>query len=218
MSNYGILPINDDSIQRAISLIRAGEVVVIPTDTVYGVVADPCNEAAVRKIFEVKHRPRSKTVQILLSDLSQASHFGIEFPQEFSTLERAFMPGPVSLIGEVKAAAQTAAQLQLATVRTETDGRFTQAVRLPDNPVSMHILEATGPLAASSANRSGLEAASTAQQAYEKLGDSVSLYLDGGATPGPVASTVVAWNTQTKSPVIVREGVISEAEICSVLA
>ncbi|MFD0704159.1 L-threonylcarbamoyladenylate synthase [Alloscardovia venturai] len=209
--SYGIMPMNDKTIALAQQLIADGETVVIPTDTVYGVVANPLSAEAVHGIFAVKHRPPQKTIQILCAVMNDARVLGVHIPHALEPLEVAFMPGALSLIGEVND------DSILATVREENDGRHTQAVRLPAHDGALKILKVTGPLAASSANLSGREAAHTAQEAYDQLGDTVSLYLDDGATPGPVASTVVAWNQHDKVAVYLREGVIPRARVEAVL-
>ncbi|WP_257639522.1 L-threonylcarbamoyladenylate synthase [Alloscardovia macacae] len=214
---YGIQPVTDETLRIAEELIRAGEVVVIPTDTVYGVVADPAKEQAVEKIFQVKHRPHEKTVQILAASMEDTEKFGVRVPDALVPVEKAFMPGAVSVIARVNDQQEQQTE-RLATVRTEADGSLTQAVRLPDNEVSLRILSALGPLAASSANLSGQEAAANAQDAYAQLGDTVALYLDGGPTPGPVASTVVAWDEDSQQPVFLREGVVPSAKIRAALA
>ncbi|WP_018143189.1 L-threonylcarbamoyladenylate synthase [Alloscardovia criceti] len=212
---YGIQPVNDESLELAVELIQAGQVVVIPTDTVYGIVADPTHAQAVKEIFAVKHRPQEKTVQILASHMADTQEFGVRIPEPLKPVEKAFMPGALSIIAHVDA---QVAQRPLQTVRHEVDGSLTQAVRLPDNDVSLRILARTGALAASSANLSGHSSVSTAQDAYAQLGDSVALYLDGGPTPGPVASTVVAWDFAKGVPAILREGVIPAEQIFAVLA
>ncbi|TCD54035.1 threonylcarbamoyl-AMP synthase [Alloscardovia theropitheci] len=226
---YGIQPVNDETIALAVSLIQAGEVVVIPTDTVYGVVADPTNAQAVEKIFSVKHRPHEKTMQILAARMEDTKKFGVQVPAKLVPVEKEFMPGAVSIIVDIKTApaesfqdAQqeygTSRSPVLATVRQEKDGRVTQGIRLPSSDIALKILEQTGPLAASSANLSGMDSPATVQDAYKQLGDSVSLYLDGGSTPGPVASTVVAWDNETEQLLILREGVVSSDRIRAVLA
>ena len=136
-------------------------------------------------------------------------------PQALNPVVSTFMPGAVSIIATVN---RPESLETLATVREEADGSYTQAVRLPNNPVSLSILRATGPLAASSANLSGNPSPSTAQEACAQLGDTVSLYLDGGSTPGPVASTVVAWDELNRQPIFLREGAITAQQIRAVLA
>ncbi|WP_418968953.1 L-threonylcarbamoyladenylate synthase [Alloscardovia omnicolens] len=212
---YGIQPVNEETLDLAVSLIRSGEIVVIPTDTVYGVVADPTQADAVEKIFQAKHRPHEKSVQILAARLDDTEKFGVVIPPALTPVAQKFMPGAISIIATIDENMRTS---KLCTVREEADGFLTQAVRLPDNPASLKILSTTGPLAASSANLSGHISPTTAQESYDQLGDSVSLYIDGGATPGPVASTVVAWDAQTSQPVFLREGAIHSDAIRSVLA
>ena len=232
--HYGIMPVNEESIALAVSLIREGNVVVIPTDTVYGVVADPTNAQAVEKIFAVKHRPHEKTMQVLAAHMDDLARFGVYLPEELKPVEREFMPGAVSVIARVHAQDKHESHdrageenesvrksrvhhTELATARHEEDGSLTQGVRLPASDVTLNVLKSTGPLAASSANLSGHESTATARDAYDQLGDSVPLYLDGGSTPGPVASTVVTWDDAHQQPVFLREGVVPSDTIRAVL-
>ena len=164
-----IRAISDESLAQAVEIVRDGGLIVIPTDTVYGVACDPRNIEAIRKVFAAKQRPKYKSLQVLL----------------------------------------------LATVRTDpATGKATQGVRIPNSAAALRVLRATGPLAATSANRSGDESAQTVDEAVQALGDAVDLYLDGGATPGHVASTVVAADPHGRDGIaILREGVIREPVI-----
>lgn len=214
-SIYGIRPIDDGSIALAAALIRAGELVAIPTDTVYGVAADPANPEAVAKIFAAKRRPAQKAVQVLLPSLDALEGFGLSLPAPLDELARALCPGGFSPICEADASCP------FVTVRVDEGGAFprTQGVRIPDSAAAQRILAACGPLATSSANLSGNPSPRSAQEAQRELGDAVALYLDGGATPGPVASTVVAADPAAECGVrIVREGTVPAAKIRALLA
>lgn len=209
-----IRKIDESSIALAAELIRKGELVVIPTDTVYGVAADPTNPEAVARIFAAKHRPAQKAVQVLLPSLDDLPHFGLSLPAPLDKLARAFCPGGFSPICVAEP------DCPFATVRIAENERFTctQGVRIPDSAAALAILEATGPLATSSANRSGDASAQTVEEAAAELGDAVALYLDGGPTPGPVSSTVVAADLDTEDGIaILREGVVSREKLKSVL-
>jgi tRNA threonylcarbamoyl adenosine modification protein (Sua5/YciO/YrdC/YwlC family) len=206
-----VRPINAETLLEAAALIQRGEIIVIPTDTVYGVACDPFNDEAIERIFSAKRRARTKALQVLLPSVASISALSLHLPSPLDVLASQYLPGAFSPICE---ALDTCA---LATVREEGTRR-TQGVRVPDSQASRQVLNATGPLAASSANRSGMESAQTAQQAYDQLGDEVALYLDAGATQGPVASTVVAASdTGIDGIEILRVGVIPEESIRAVL-
>lgn len=211
---YGVRPIDEESIALAAALIRRGELVVIPTDTVYGVAADPANPDAVARIFAAKRRPAQKAVQVLLPSLDNLPRFGLSLPAPLDELARALCPGGFSPICIARP------DCPFATVRIAEDERFprTQGVRIPDSAAALAILEATGPLATSSANRSGDASAQTVEEAAEELGDAVALYLDGGPTPGPVSSTVAAADPDAEDGIaILREGVVSREKLKDVL-
>jgi len=195
-----ICTVNDESLARAVEIIHDGGLVVIPTDTVYGVACDPRNIEAIRKVFAAKQRPKYKSLQVLLPSIESMEKLHLTLPVPLNRLAAMFMPGAFSPIAEAED------DCSLATLRHDpTTGKATQGVR---------ILRATGPLAATSANRSGEESAQTVQEAADALGDAVDLYLDGGATPGHVSSTVVAADPHERDGIaILREGVIRELVI-----
>ena len=202
--------VDDDSLAKATQIIRAGGVIVLPTDTVYGVACDPSNAQAIERIYEIKHRSHSKSLQILISSIDQLGALGLVLPPPLDELSQALLPGAFSPIAVARHSSA------LATLRVEDDGSRTQAIRVPDSRVSLRIISATGPLAATSANRSGDESAQTVQEAYDELGDAVDLYLDGGPTVSHVASTVVAGDADDPDGIrVIREGVIPEAELRS---
>ena len=197
--------ITDESLAQAAAIVRDGGVIVIPTDTVYGVACDPRNAEAIRRIYQAKHRPQFKALQVLLASVDDIDALGLELPAPLNRLAAAFMPGAFSPIAVARP------DCTLATVRKSPTGTMTQGIRIPNSTASLRILRATGPLAASSANRSGNESAQTVEEAMAALGDGVDLYLDGGATPGHVASTVVEADPHARDGItILHEGVISQ--------
>lgn len=203
-----ILTVDQQSLQLAQHIIAQGGVIAIPTDTVYGVACDPTSKEAVQRLFAVKHRPAQKTVQILVAQLSDIHQYGLSIPFPLDMVAQHFCPGGFSPICNVDDP-----DTALVTVRTQTDehGNIhrTQAVRVPEHIEAQQILALCGPLAASSANISGMQAATSAQEVAQMLGDSVDLILDAGPTPGPVASTVCAYNAQEPQCMqILREGTI----------
>ena len=223
-----ICNINEESLQMAAQIINEGGVIVVPTDTVYGVACDPFNEAAVAKIYELKRRPRTKALQILMSGVGDLEKLGLYLPSPLDILGKKFLPGGYSPIARAKKGSvasnlatlcktnETDAQHDAKTQATEATQatQATQGVRVPDCPELMQILRVTGPLAASSANRSGNESADSVEEAFAAFGNEIPLYLNAGPTRSHVASTVVgADSNDADGIVILREGVISEREI-----
>ena len=204
-----IRAISDESLAQAVEIVRDGGLIVIPTDTVYGVACDPRNIEAIRKVFAAKQRPKYKSLQVLLPSIESMEKLHLDLPVPLNRLSAMFMPGAFSPI------AVADDDCTLATVRTDpATGKVTQGVRIPNSAAALRVLRATGPLAATSANRSGDESAQTVDEAVQALGDAVDLYLDGGATPGHVASTVVAADPHGRDGIaILREGVIHEPVI-----
>lgn len=210
-----ICTINEESLQLAAQIINAGGVIVVPTDTVYGVACDPFNEAAVAKIYQLKRRPRTKALQILMSSVSDLEKLGLYLPNPLDVLAEKFLPGGYSPIARAK---KDSVATRLATLckadESSEQSQATQGVRVPDSPELMKILRVTGPLAASSANRSGNESADSVEEAFAAFGDEIPLYLNAGPTRSHVASTVVGADARDKDGIVIlREGVISEEQI-----
>ncbi|APW19045.1 L-threonylcarbamoyladenylate synthase [Gardnerella swidsinskii] len=219
-----ICNINEESLQMAAQIINEGGVIVVPTDTVYGVACDPFNEAAVAKIYELKRRPRTKALQILMSEVGDLEKLGLYLPSPLDILGKKFLPGGYSPIARAKKDS-VASNLATLCKTNETDAQndaktqATQGVRVPDCPELMQILRVTGPLAASSANRSGNESADSVEEAFAAFGNEIPLYLNAGPTRSHVASTVVGADSSDKDGIVIlREGVISESEIRNALS
>lgn len=196
--------IDEESMAEAAGIIRDGGLVVIPTDTVYGIACDPRNAKAIDRIYELKERPRFKALQVLLHSVDQLDELGLDLPAPLNRLAAQFLPGAFSPIAVARE------DCDLETLAGKHDGRpGTQGIRIPNSALCLRVLAATGPLAASSANRSGDESAQTVDQAVEAFGDQVPLYLDGGPTQGHVSSTVVAADPYGRDGIdILREGLI----------
>ena len=219
-----ICNINEESLQMAAQIINEGGVIVVPTDTVYGVACDPFNAAAVAKIYELKRRPRTKALQILMSGVGDLEKLGLYLPSPLDILGKKFLPGGYSPIARAKKDS-VASNLATLCKTNETDAQndaktqATQGVRVPDCPELMQILRVTGPLAASSANRSGNESADSVEEAFAAFGNEIPLYLNAGPTRSHVASTVVGADSNDKDGIVIlREGVISESEIRNALS
>ena len=220
-----ICNINEESLQMAAQIINEGGVIVVPTDTVYGVACDPFNEAAVAKIYELKRRPRTKALQILMSGVEDLEKLGLYLPSPLDILGKKFLPGGYSPIARAKKGSvasnlatlcktnESSEQNKIQAEATQAT-EATQGVRVPDCPELMQILRVTGPLAASSANRSGNESADSVEEAFAAFGNEIPLYLNAGPTRSHVASTVVGADSNDEDGIVIlREGVISESEI-----
>jgi L-threonylcarbamoyladenylate synthase len=198
--------VDQKSIQTAVTILRAGGLVVFPTETVYGLGADAGNASAVRKIFAAKERPADHPVIVHLASERQLSQWASEIPPAVEQLAERFWPGPLTLI--VKRAK--------SVIDEVTGGQDTVGLRVPSHPVAQALLQAFGGgIAAPSANRFGHISPTTAGHAREELGDRVDLILDGGACDVGIESTIVDVSGDT--PVLLRPGRISEEEIEAVL-
>lgn len=204
--------IDAESMALARQVIRSGGLLVLPTDTVYGIACDPRNADAIARLYAAKDRPAEKSLQVIMASIDGLDVLGLELPEPLDRLARAFLPGGLSPVAEARPGCT------LATLRVGDDGSRTQAIRVPDDPGLLRVLHATGPVAASSANRSGERSARTVQEAVAAFGDLVDLYLDGGPTRSHVASTVVAADPREADGVaILREGVIDASRIHAAL-
>ncbi len=168
-------------LRHARQAIAHGGLVVLPTDTVYGVGADAFNPAAVQKLLDAKGRGRNQPPPVLVSGIDAMRALVSEVPAPVADLVDAFWPGGLTIV--------LPAQSSLMWDLGETRG--TVAVRMPDERFALELLKETGPLAVSSANLTGRPAALTALDAQAMLGDSVSVYLDAGPSSVGVSSTIV---------------------------
>lgn len=200
--------VDEQSLVEAKRIIEHGGVIVLPTDTVYGIACDPRNPNAIARIYEAKKRARSKALQIIVSSVNDLPSLGLTLPSPLDVLAQRFLPGAFSPI----AVADENCALQ--TLRVTDDGTRTQAIRVPDSDASLRILRAIGPVAASSANRSGNESAQTVDEAVAAFGDDVDLYLDAGPTENHTASTVVAADPDAPDGIVIlREGKIPTTQL-----
>lgn len=189
--------------------IGRGDLVVIPTDTVYGVAADAFNAGAVQKLIDAKGRTRQSPPPVLIPGIPTLDALAESVPDEVRALVAKFWPGALTVI--------VPANSTLAWDLGETRG--TVALRMPSNRIALELLSETGPLAVSSANLTGQPTATTAGGALATLGDSVAVYLDGGES-GTLGSTIVdatALLTPDGKLRIVREGTISSEDIRAVV-
>lgn len=185
------------AIEAAASAIRRGKLIVLPTDTVYGIAADAFSPDAVESLLAAKGRGREMPPPVLVSSAATLDALAVGVPSYARALVQEFWPGALTIVCRQ----QPSLQWDLG----ETRG--TVAVRMPDDQVALAVLERTGPLAVSSANRSGRPAARTADEAESMLGEYVEVIVDAGTTVGTDASTIVDCTSDTGR--ILRLGAIS---------
>lgn len=201
-----ILPDGDEARAEAVSLLRAGGIVAVPTDTVYGIAADMALPDAIERLFAAKRRPPEKAVAVLLADAAQAAALGVVGPAA-RILGEQFWPGGLTLVLPVRPDARLP--------RVLAGGAPTIGVRVPDHPAPRALAAVLGPLPTTSANLSGEPDARDAEEIAARLGDALALVIDGGPTRGGPASTVV--DCTGERPVIRRAGAIPVDEIARVL-
>ena len=191
-------------IQAALKILQNGGIVAFPTDTVYGLGALAFNNTAIESIYKAKNRPIEKAIPILIGDLSDFEKVADDIPNMALRFASRFWPGPLTCIVPKK---QT---LPLAVSATST-----VAVRIPDHVDARALLRAADPMAVTSANISGGQNPSTAQEVYNQLNGRIPLILDGGTTQGGIPSTLV--DCTGELPMILREGPITLDELLSAL-
>lgn len=189
----------------AANTIRAGGLVVLPTDTVYGIGADAFDSTAVGALLSAKGRGRDMPVPVLVGSWSTVDGLVASTARRARTLIEAFWPGGLSLV--LPQAPSLAWDLG--------NTRGTVNLRMPLHPVALDLLREVGPMAVSSANRSGQPPAVSATDAEEQLGDSVSVYLDGATSEESVPSTIV--DLTRSAPRLLRQGAVSLAELSEAL-
>lgn len=188
--------------------IRAGEILGMPTDTFYGLAADPFNLHAVDRVYEIKTRSRHKPLSLLIESVDQASDLAWPVPETFYLLARRFWPGPLTVI--VKA------DPKLPLKVTANTGNV--ALRVPAAEIPLAIIRAAGlPLTATSANLSGAAECTTALQVRDQLGDMLSVIVDGGQSPRDVASTIVDLTSDDGSWRLLRQGAIPYEQLVELL-
>ncbi len=201
-----MLPDGDAARVEAVDLLRAGGIVAVPTDTVYGIAADMALPDAIERLFAAKQRPPEKAVAVLLADVDQAWELGVPSPAARVLGER-FWPGGLTLVLRV--------QPGVVLPRVLAGGHPTIGVRVPDHDAPRALARALGPLPTTSANVSGLPDLRDALEIADRLGDALALVLDGGPISGGPASTVV--DCTLEWPSILREGAIPAGAIVAAL-
>jgi L-threonylcarbamoyladenylate synthase len=193
-------------ITRAGALIRAGELVAFPTETVYGLGANALDPAAVEKIYAAKGRPATSPLIVHVSSIEMARSLVREWPERAEQLARIFWPGPLTLV----------LPKQPHVPDRVTAGLDTVGVRMPANPIAQELISEAGvPIAAPSANPFGGLSPTTAQHVREALGDDVAMVLDGGRTTVGIESTVLS--LAGSDAVLLRLGMVTQQEIEAVI-
>jgi L-threonylcarbamoyladenylate synthase len=203
-----ISPENPDpaALRYAAAFIRRGELVAIPTDTFYGIAADPFNLSAVDQIYRVKGRPETRALPILVNTTTQAVALSRDVPYTFHRLAAKFWPGPLTLLVEASSGVPLKVTAHTGNV----------ALRWPKSAIVNALIDLIkGPITGTSGNISGQPACASAIDLLEQMGDRLPLIIDAGATPGNLASTIV--KLEGDDWAMMREGVITEQQIKSAL-
>ncbi|TVR32633.1 MAG: threonylcarbamoyl-AMP synthase [Balneolaceae bacterium] len=192
------------SLDKAVELIRRGEVVAFPTETVYGLGANAKNVVAVQKTFDVKGRPADNPLIVHISDMNQVYELATDIPDSFKKLANHFWPGPLTMV----------LKKQAAVPDIVTAGLDSVAIRMPDHPIALELIRNTGPLTAPSANRSGKPSPTKPEHIIEDYGDELPV-VDGGSSKIGLESTVL--DLTSKQIAILRPGAISAEMIKNLL-
>jgi len=197
--------LSDGALEQILSFLRAGGVIAFPTDTAYGLGADPFNDGAVRRIFEIKGRPETKPILLLVSSMEMANRV-VTFSEKAVALAERFWPGPLTMVLPARETVSSGI----------TAGTGTVGIRWADAPFAQRLLTAFDrPITATSANLAGRPSTVTIAEVREQLGESLDLVVDGGTLPARGGSTLI---DLTAIPArLLREGPIPEAELSDVL-
>ena len=209
-----MVKINSDTpepslIRYAADQIRAGQVLGMPTDTFYGLAADPFNLRAVDRVYEIKSRARHKPLSLLIGDVDQAEELAKPLPDEFRALAKKFWPGPLTII------VRAASRLPLKV--TANTGNV--ALRVPNSAIPLAVVQAARiPITATSANLSGESECTTAEAVRQQLGVRIPIIVDGGVSPRDVASTIIDLTDEEARWRVLREGAIPAQDISEFFA
>jgi len=189
-----------EGLNAAVKALQIGRLVVMPTDTVYGIAARPDLPVAVQALFAAKQRPTHQPLPVLVASANQAEPLAL-FDEAARTLLRTFWPGALTLVAPMRP--------ELGWDLGQTDG--TVAIRQPAHPAALDLLHLTGPLAVTSANRSGQPPSLEAWAAQAAFGTKVAVYLDAGPSPGEIPSTVV--RVDNGQVMVLRAGAIAPYQV-----
>jgi L-threonylcarbamoyladenylate synthase len=200
-----VVPADAAAVKEAGKLLKSGQLVVVPTETVYGLCANALDPAAVQRIFEAKGRPADNPLIVHVASVEAAKKLAREWPPLAERFAKAFWPGPLTLV------LPRAPNVPDAV----TAGLDSVALRVPAHPITQQVLRAAGvPIAAPSANTSGRPSPTTAQHAEADLGDKVQLYLDAGPATVGLESTVVS--LLGPKPVVLRVGAVPQEALARI--
>ena len=196
-------------IRYAADQIRSGEVLGMPTDTFYGLAADPFNLRAVDRVYDIKSRSRHKPLSLLIEGIDQAEELARPLPEEFYRLARKFWPGPLTMI--------VRASSRLPLKVTANTGNV--ALRVPQAKIPLAVVQAAGiPITATSANLSGEAECTSAEAVRDQLQNRIAIIVDGGTSPREIASTIIDLTDEETRWRIMREGAIPSQEISEFFA
>jgi tRNA threonylcarbamoyl adenosine modification protein (Sua5/YciO/YrdC/YwlC family) len=196
-------------VKYAADQIRSGEVLGMPTDTFYGLAADPFNLRAVDKVYDIKTRSRHKPLSLLIASTDQAEELAKALPDEFYALARKFWPGPLTII------VRAGSRLPLKV--TANTGNV--ALRVPNASIPLAVVTAAAiPITATSANLSGASECTTAEQVRDQLQGRINIIVDGGTSPRDIPSTIVDLSDEAARWRVIREGAIPADEISQFFA
>ena len=193
-------PPSEASVEAAAQALAAGQIVAIPTDTVYGLAADPFRTGAADRLFALKRRPRDVALPVLVSGLEQTLELTEDLPEVARTLIEAFWPGPLTVVLPRRAALAADLGTDEATI----------GVRCPNHPVPLALCRLVGPLATTSANIHGQPTAPTAASVLDLFGDAVAIVLDAGPCEGSPSTVVDCTGEEAK---LLREGRLRWADV-----
>jgi L-threonylcarbamoyladenylate synthase len=201
-----IVPDDESGRAEAIAALRAGGIVALPTDTVYGIAVALDTPGGIEALFAAKRRPPEKAVMLLIGDAAQARTIG-QWPPAAAALAEAFWPGGLTVVVPQRP--------DISLPSALTGGAPTIGLRVPDHPAPRALAAAVGPLPTTSANISGMWEARDADEILAQLGDVIAVVLDGGVAHGGPASTVV--DCTVDPPRILREGAIAPERVAAAL-
>ncbi len=193
-------PLNEEQLQEVIEVLKAGDAIVYPTDTLYGLGVNPFDEGAVRRMFDIKKRPYNLPVSIAVHDITQIEAY-VELTDIARHTTREFLPGPLTIVLKKKD------EKTLPIVSSKSS----LGVRILDHPTALPILKKFGPITSTSANLHNQPPPCDVESAIEQLGDAVKIYIDSGKCRYGQESTVL--DVSTDSPKIIRPGVISRKRL-----
>jgi L-threonylcarbamoyladenylate synthase len=192
-----------ETLSQAIRQVQAGKVIVIPTDTVYGLGCSLFNPDGISRMYSMKGRDSAKAIAVLLADPDQIDQVTLNLDERAKRLAEVFWPGALTLVVNKNPAIPEILS-SLPTV----------GIRIPDDNFTRALIRAVGPMAVTSANLAGQASSTTVQEALDQLGEQVEVYVDGGKTPGGMSSTVV--DCTGAEPVVLREGPVSVSGILQI--